>query len=303
MAKVEPETPEPNPQSTANPPSPESKKFPWQDGCTAGGVLLALAGLAEMPVYARIALFACSASFLTASFLGHTEWTRAKRFGLIFMAWALAIMVSLSVWSKRETPYPTVQEIVQGVMKAIGKPAAATPAPPADTPKPQTNPQKSPRTNGNIEIFFGERAAGQEVKADSWEETQDLLTHTPITNTSAAMMIPVANNATDYDYSFLVRNNSQQTMKNITIKIASNRGRQGITPGFKILHHGVLEYDIPELQPYKITGQQETIALNLSTYQPGLMDETTLIVTVDGDTMPHPHSELLHIKFMPLPPQ
>ena len=164
-------------------------------------------------------------------------------------------------------------------------------------------PAQLPASPGNVEIFFG-AIRGEDVSFKTLGEMSKILNDTGIKSSSVSELLTIPNSATDATFTFSVRNTSNVPIKNATITVASNHMLGGaIGPGMRVLSHGEREYDISELKPYKQAGADVAITLDMSARVSSAFDPTRLLVTVDGDTMPHPHSEAVNLGFVPRPPE
>ena len=81
-------------------------KFKWQDALTVAGVLLAFAGMADMPLELRIVCFIACAICLPISFFGHRDWPLGVRWMLSVACVLFMGYVSFQAIKKtKEQPY------------------------------------------------------------------------------------------------------------------------------------------------------------------------------------------------------
>jgi hypothetical protein len=88
-------------------------KFKWQDALGVVGGLLAVGGMADMPLTLRILCFVGCAICLSVSFGSHRNWPKTIRWLLSIMVVGLMGFVSWAAIGKGSEHVPTAQEIAE----------------------------------------------------------------------------------------------------------------------------------------------------------------------------------------------
>jgi hypothetical protein len=91
--------------------SPEDAKFKWQDALGIFGVLLAVAGMNDMPVLLRVFCFLVAAVCMSISFVSHRNWSPLVRLSL--SSGIFVFMILLSYFAA------TAESPVQEMMTAL----------------------------------------------------------------------------------------------------------------------------------------------------------------------------------------
>lgn len=73
-------------------------KFKWQDACGVVGVILAVAGMSDMPITLRVICFAACAVCLPISFLSNRTWIPLVRWASSIAAVLLMAYVGWNAW-------------------------------------------------------------------------------------------------------------------------------------------------------------------------------------------------------------
>jgi hypothetical protein len=131
--------------------SPKEPKFKWQDAVGLAGVLLAVAGMADLPLFFRISFFVCCAVCLPISFSSHKNWPIVVRWILSIAAVILLVFMALSVVNKASEEnkprehVPTAQENADATAKLLREQSSQNqkgPIPVAPA-SPTSNPNKT----------------------------------------------------------------------------------------------------------------------------------------------------------------
>lgn len=157
-------------------------------------------------------------------------------------------------------------------------------------------------SSNQIEVYFGgpESSRGTEVHFASAQQERQLFLDGGKGGKFDTRLFPEYSGQRVQQIQILVRNVSESALLNGSVTITSDRMIEPVTTGARLGKGFALIYDFSELRPYADGAQELAIVVQIST-KSSAYDPTPLLVTITGQGLRSPHSEIMEFAFMPLP--
>lgn len=158
------------------------------------------------------------------------------------------------------------------------------------------------KESGHVEIYFGTAAAvrGDEVSYKTEEEKKLLLTKPSNGGHQTLIVQPFWSNQFLFRVPIYIRNISSVPITHVHVVVSSNRIMNPVSLNTRIIKETEFQYDFGELRPFRQTGNETNLLIEIPTKSSPMTDPAILLVTVTGDGLTTPYNEMIQYGFTPL---